>query len=136
MTSVKSTTERNSLKESFLKSQLSSIASTFVDFSMLAFCTEILGVFYVHSKIIGACCGAIVGFILGRNWAFKGGQKSTRNQGVKYFLTAIISGYLNVKGIYILTEHYNIQYFISNVIVAVTVAIFFNFVMYRYFVFK
>lgn len=130
------TPEKTGLKESFLKSQATSVASTTVDFSVLLLCTELLGIYYVNSKGIAALCGAIVGFFLGRNWAFRSKAASIRNQSLKYIFTSAISWYLNVKGIYFLTEYYDLHYFVSNVIVAILVAVFFNFVMYRYFVFK
>lgn len=131
-----SRTQRNTLKESFFKSQASSFAATVVDHGMLAICTELLGIYYIHSKIIGASCGAVVSFLLGKTWAFKGSTRSSTSQLIKYIGTSITSAYLNVQGVYILTEHYNIQYFISSLIVALVVSVFFNFFMYRYFVFK
>ena len=130
------TTDIPGFKESFLKSQVSSIASTIVDFTVLVILTEFFAVYYVHSKGIAAICGAVIGFFLGRNWAFRSQSGSLKYQSFKYILVSAVSWFLNVKGIYLLTEHYNLHYFVSNVIVAIIVAVFFNFIMYRYFVFK
>lgn len=124
------------LGESFLKSQITSVTSTAVDFTVLVLCTELIGIYYVISKAIAACCGAIVSFTLGRKWAFRRSDKRMGPQALKYIFTSLCSLGLNVYGIYFFTDCLGFHYILSNVIIAVIVAVGFNFFMYRYFVFK
>ncbi len=124
------------LGESFLKSQLTSLSSTAVDFAVLILCTELFAIYYVISKAIAACCGAVVSFTLSRKWAFRRSDKHMGPQALKYLFTSACSLGLNVIGIYLFTEYLGFHYILSNVFTAVLVAIGFNFIMYRYFVFR
>lgn len=122
--------------ESFYKSQIGSVLATGADMLVLIFCTEILQIYYVTSAALGAFCGAVVSFFIGRNWAFRKKDGRLSAQAIRYFFTSSLSLLLNVAGIYLLTDLLGIQYIISKVIISVIVGIFFNFFMFRYFVYK
>ncbi len=121
---------------SFFRSQAASFVATATDYFVLIFVTEVLGVWYVASAALGAFCGAIVSFFLGRNWAFKRTQEGIGGQLLRYILTSCSSLILNTLGVYLLTEYFATHYILSKTIVSFLVGVGFNFVMYRYFVFK
>ena len=122
--------------ESFAKSQFSSLIATSVDMSALVFLTEVGGIYYVMSAGIGAFFGACISFILGRNWAFRKKDGKLTIQAFRYLMTSATSLVLNTAGIYALTDWLGIQYIISKVIISLIIGICFNFVMYRYFVYR
>lgn len=122
--------------ESFLKSQASSFIATAVDFAVLIFCTEILHIYYVLSTAIGSVVGAIISFFLGRNWAFRRKDGKFSYQALRYLFVSITSLFLNTNGVFFLTEYFDIQYIISKLIVSILVGVFFNFFMFRYFVYR
>jgi len=122
--------------ESFLKSQASSLIATGVDMCVMIFCTEILGIYYVTSAAIGAFCGALVSFFLGRNWAFRRKDGGLTGQAIRYLITSGLSLVMNTFGVWFITEFVGCQYIVSKMIAAILVGIFFNFFMFRYFVYK
>jgi len=122
--------------ESFIKSQASSLIATIVDFTVLICLTELLGVYYVHSVAVGAAAGAIVSFYLGRNWAFKRKDGKLSYQAIRYLFTSSASLFLNTYGVFLITEGLGIDYIYSKLIVSFLVGVFFNFFMFRYFVYR
>ena len=98
--------------------------------------TEMIGIWYVVSNAIGASCGAITNFFLGRNWVFSPKENKITHQAVRYFLVATGSMILNTLGVYLLTEFTSLNYIYSKVMVAVFIAFTFNFLLQKFFVFK
>lgn len=122
--------------ESFYKSQASSLFATVVDMLVLIFCTEVLNIYYVWSTAIGAFCGAVVSFFLGRNWAFRKKDGGLTGQAIRYLITSSLSLALNTAGVFAITEYLGCQYIVSKLIISLLVGVFFNFFMFRYFVYK
>lgn len=128
--------EKKSSTKEFLSAQVAAVIGTAVDFAMVIFLTEITGMWYVASNAIGATCGAITNFFLGRNWVFNSTERKITHQAFRYFLVATGSMILNTLGVYLLTEFTGLNYIYSKVIVAVLIAVTFNFLLQKYFVFK
>ena len=122
--------------ESLIKSQLSSLIATAADYTVFIICSELFNIYYVVASGIGSFVGAWVSFTLGRNWAFRKKDGKLSHQAVRYFLTSGTSLILNTVGIYLLTEMSGLDPKLSKVLISILVGIFFNFFMYRYFVYK
>ncbi|MDA0194389.1 MAG: GtrA family protein [Bacteroidetes bacterium] len=110
--------------------------ATGVDFIALIALTELAGLWYMFSTISGAVFGALTAFLLGRYWVFVSKESKIGHQGFRYFLVASGSVVLNSSGVYLFTEIANLQYIISKVITAVLVAVCYNYLLSRYFVFR
>jgi len=135
--------EQNTLKEpkvpfftSFIRSQASSAVSTIFDFGSFGLLYYVFDVFYGLSSAIGNIFGAIVSFYLGRNWAFKRQHGKLSHQAIKYAITSITSAIINTSGVIFLTENFGLEPTFSKAIVALLVGATFNFLMFRYFVYK
>lgn len=122
--------------QSLIKSQLGSFLATLFDFSSLYFLTEIVGIYYVISAGIASGIGAIVGFIVQRNWAFKSTDKQWQYQAIKYGLVSLLILVLNMGGIYLFTESMAVPYMWSKVIIAFLIGIFVSFPLFRYYVYN
>ena len=125
----------NGAKE-FLKSQIAAFGSTSIDYLTVILLTEYLGIWYIYSNIIGAALGAISNFFLGRKWTFKADQGSISKQGFRYALVSIGSLILNTAGLFILTEWLQFHYILSKIIVGLIVAVGFNYLLQKHFVFR
>lgn len=121
---------------SFFRSQASSAVSTVFDFGSFGLLYYVFGVYYALASAIGNIFGAIVSFYLGRNWAFKRQDGKLSHQAVKYAVTSILSAIINTSGVIFLTENFGIEPTYSKAIVALLVGATFNFLMFRYFVYK
>lgn len=127
---------KKSLILSFIRYQVAAIIATMFDFFVLIALTELFDVWYVTSTAIGAFCGALTNFIICRNWAFVNSSNNLVNQVYKYILVSLGSLILNTLFVYLLTDFANINYSISKIIAAITIAIFYNFTLQKYYVFK
>ncbi|TXB65910.1 GtrA family protein [Vicingus serpentipes] len=121
---------------SFLRYQVAAIIATMVDFFVLIILTELFNVWYVASTAIGAFCGALTNFIICRYWAFVNSSNNLSNQIVKYTLVSAGSLVLNTLFVYLLTDFGGVTYSISKIITAIFIAIFYNFTLQKYYVFK
>ncbi len=120
----------------FIKSQIAAFGSTCIDYLTVILLTEYLGIWYIYSNIVGAGLGAISNFFLGRKWTFKADQGSISKQGFRYALVSIGSLLLNTSGLYVLTEWTQLHYILSKIIVGLVVAVGFNYLLQKHFVFK
>ncbi len=110
--------------------------ATAVDFFVVIFLTEVFQVWYVASTAIGALAGTVVNFLIGRYWVFASTERKIGEQALRYLLVSLGSLILNTLGVYLITEYGGINYIYSKAIVAVLVAVFYNFVLQKVFVYK
>lgn len=127
---------KKSLIISFLRYQVAAIIATMVDFFVLIILTELFDVWYVTSTAVGAFCGALTNFIICRYWAFVNSSNNLANQAVKYTIVSAGSLILNTLFVYLLTDFAGVNYSISKIITAIIIAIFYNFTLQKYYVFK
>ncbi len=116
--------------------QIAALIAWLVDFGILILLTEVFNIWYITSTTIGGIGGALVNFYISSYWAFSGSKNSLKNQLVKYIMVTIGNLLLNILLIYILTDWLIIDYKLSKVIAGITIAIFYNFLLMRHFVFK
>ena len=124
------------LGKSFVKSQASSVIATATDFCIYFLLYKGFDIFYGLSSGIGAVFGAVVSFFLGRHWAFKKKDGRLTTQALRYAVTSGSSVFLNTFGMIWVTETFHISPDVSKVIVAILIGVLFNFLMFRYFVYK
>ena len=75
---------------SFIRSQMSSAIATAMDFTVFVFLTEILKIYYVAAAAMAALVGAIISFLLGRNWAFARKDGRLTHQAFRYIIKQIM----------------------------------------------
>lgn len=134
----------------FLKALLSSQVANVADFTVTVLLSSFFGVYYVLATAIGAVCGGITNCVLNYRWVFPGSDSKKRHVAIKYFAVWAVSLFLNTFGTYMLTEalrnrslvvsllgvHNDQIYICSKVVVAVLVALCWNYQMQRVFVYR
>ncbi len=136
---AKNHTQKVPLMTSFFRYNAMAFTASAVDFTLLIFSREILGLYYVLAAFIGALSGGMVAFTLGRNWTYLSKEGKAHVQGLKYLITWAGSIFLNTYGVYFFSEVVGIgeeKYIISKILTASLVGVFYNFPIQRYFVFK
>ncbi|MES2622123.1 MAG: GtrA family protein [Bacteroidota bacterium] len=122
--------------KTFAKAQLSSLLGGAIDYLTMIFFTEIVGLFYTNSIIIGGTVGAIFNYSMNRKWTFEARSTRKRTQLPRFFLIVAGSIFLKTLGTYCLTNYGKMDYKISRIVVDLFVAIGFNFPMQKYWVFN
>lgn len=121
---------------SFFRSQLASLVASAADILSLFLLTEFGGIHYLVSTALATAIGAVVGFLIGRYWAFQRTDKAFAWQATKYGLASFVILCCNVAGMYLLTDLCGVQYMVSKLIVSVLVGFFVSFPMFRYWVYR
>jgi putative flippase GtrA len=120
----------------FIWAQGAAIVGTGVDFLATIFFTEVFGIRYWISNAMGAALGAISNFLLGRYMVFDAKHQRIQTQAFRYILVSAGSLILNTLGVYFLTETFAFHYVWSKSIVAIFIAVTFNFILQKNYVYK
>lgn len=121
---------------SFFKYQAAAIFATLIDFAVFFIVKDEFHVWYVAATAIGAFCGALINFILCRNWAFSSKEKKLATQISRYTMVSIGSLVLNTLFVFVVTELFLIHENYSRIFTAIIVAVTYNFTLQKYYVFK
>jgi putative flippase GtrA len=111
------------------------MAASSVDFAAMAMVVEIFRANAVLGTAIGAVCGAMTSFLLGRAWVFRRADMAPAGQLARYAVVAFASLGLNVLGEYLFVVRAGAGYLQARVVVAVLVANLWNYPLHKYFVF-
>ncbi len=120
----------------FARAQLSAFVGGIVDFVTMIILTELFGMFYVISIVIGGLVGAVANFSINKFWAFGEQKSKATSQILKFSLVVVGSILLKSGGTYLLAEGLLIKYWIARVVVDAFVCFGFNYVLHRVWVFK
>ena len=133
----------------FLRAQLSSQMATISDFLVTILLVKLFNVYYVYATLSGAIYGGIVNCVINYKWTFKSHGKKL-HVAFKFILVWICSIWLNTWGTYALTEllgkipwvrntlslYFDDYFLVPKIVVAIIVALCWNYVMQRYFVYR
>jgi putative flippase GtrA len=120
----------------FTKAQIASLLATGVDFGVTFLLIRLAGAPIVAGGATGTLCGGVTHFMVSRNWVFNAREGRWAAQLNRYVLVWIGNFLLNVTGLWLITRFTGIKDMLAKVIVAVTVAVFYNYVLQKRFVFK
>jgi putative flippase GtrA len=115
--------------------QLGAAACTGIDFTVMIALVQGLDLSPVGATAIGAACGGLSNFALGRSWIFKRPTGSAPSQAFRYALVSAASAGWNALGEHALHDGARFQYVVARVLVALAVSLLWNFPMQRHFVF-
>ena len=119
----------------FCKAETSAAVASAVDFAVTLILAELLGVWYGYATFIGALSGGVVNCSVNYRWVFTAQRMGKVQIAMRYLLVWVGSILLNTLFTYLVTEFVGISYIIAKVVVAVMVAILWNYKMQRSYVF-
>lgn len=134
----------------FLRAQLSSQMATVADFLVTILLVKLFDIYYVHATLAGAVYGGVVNCVINYKWTFKSKDCKKSHVAVKFVLVWVCSIWFNTWGTYLLTEsmgriawvrdtlsyYFNDFFIIPKILVALIVAVFWNYNMHRVFVYR
>jgi putative flippase GtrA len=119
----------------FKKAQITSVVATGVDFLVMRSLVQLAGVWYVEASAIGTVCGGVTYFLGSRSWVFRAREGRWSMQLGRYVLVWAGNLLLNTSGLYLLTHYTGMNYQVAKIGIAVGVAVFYNYVLQKRFVF-
>lgn len=120
----------------FGKAETSAIVASAVDFSLSFFLVQAVGTWYALASFFGALAGGIINCYVNYQWVFDKQEQRKPYLMLKYFVVWSISILLNTSGTWFFTELSGVNFIIIKAIVAIIVAILWNYQMQRIFVFR
>lgn len=120
----------------FGKAETSAIVASAVDFSLSFLLVQAAGTWYALASFFGALAGGIVNCYVNYRWVFDKQKQRKPYLMLKYFVVWSISILLNTSGTWFFTELSGVNFIIIKAIVALIVAILWNYQMQRIFVFR
>lgn len=118
----------------FCKAQCSAWIASGVDFGV-TLALNALGLWYGYATFTGAISGGVTNCCINYRWVFHAFGMKKKNVAFRYMLVWSGSIAFNTWGTYLLTELSGMNFIISKIIVAVIVAVLWNYQMQCRFVF-
>ena len=120
----------------FTKAQLVSLLAFCVDFLVTLLLVQVLGAPYLAGSATGTLTGGVTHFMISRNWVFSAQEKKWAGQVSRYMLVWIGNFVLNIGGLWLLTRFTGMNYLLAKIVIAIIVAVCYNYVLQKRFVFK
>lgn len=120
----------------FTKAQLASLIATLVDFLISLFLFRVAGIWYLAAGAAGTISGGITHFLISRNWVFQAGDKKWHMQAARYLPVWTGNLLLNSSVLFLLRNYAGMNFLLAKIVTAVGIAVFYNYVLQKRFVFK
>jgi putative flippase GtrA len=120
----------------FTKAQMASILATGIDFGVSFLLFRLAGAPYLAAGAMGTITGGICHFLVSRNWVFQSREKKWTIQVSRYLMVWIGNFLLNISVLFLLTKYLGMNFLIAKIVTAVGIAVFYNYVLQKRFVFK
>ena len=120
----------------FTKAQCSAWIASTIDFLVTIFLSSFCNMWYAYATFLGALSGGIVNCIINYRWVFRAMGMKKKIIAMRYFFVWTGSIVPNTLGTFFLTELSGVYFIIIKALVAIVVAVSWNYQMQRIYVFK
>jgi putative flippase GtrA len=120
---------------SLARHQAGAVVATVVDYGVMITLVSVAGAAPEVGTAVGAACGGITNFTLGRRWVFRAMHRDPYPQAGRYAVVSLGSLLFNTAGMHFVASLLHVQYVAARVLVSIVVSLFWNFPMQRTFVF-
>jgi putative flippase GtrA len=125
-----------SLFAQWMRHNLAAIVATAVDYSVMVLLVELARFQPVGATAVGAFCGAVTNFTLGRVFTYRVTDAPVVGQTLRYALVSGAGLGLNALGEFLFSTVLGLQYLVARVITSIVVSTGWNYPMQRFFVFS
>ncbi|WP_297053868.1 GtrA family protein [uncultured Dubosiella sp.] len=80
------------LIEQILRFGIVGVLAFIIDYGLMVFCTEVLGIYYLWSSLISFTVSVIFNYIMSVKWVFNVDNGKTQTQNLVFFVTFSIIG--------------------------------------------
>jgi putative flippase GtrA len=115
------------ISRTFLRSVLTSLFTTGLDFLTLVTAVELFAVNYVVATWLGTVVGSLSNFSINRKWAFRGSALKLRWQLLRFIGVQVGASTLHTLGVWLLVRFGGLSYQIAKLVVAALVAVGWNY---------
>lgn len=123
-------------RTTFTKAQLVSLLASSVDLAVSWTLVQKLGFPPVAGGATGTISGGATHFLISRTWVFSAQENKWTAQLTRYILVWIGNFILNTSGLWLLTHYTTLDFLVSKISIAIIVAVFYNYVLQKRYVFK
>jgi putative flippase GtrA len=120
----------------FVRSNVTSLFTTALDFATLAALKSGLGVNYVLATWMGTVVGSVSNFLINKHWAFQAKDTPPQRELGRFLLVQAGASMLHTAGVWLLTRYAGFHYLESKLIAALVVYLAWNYPLNRSFVFR
>lgn len=120
----------------FGKAQVSAWIASIVDFSITVGLSQLFNLWYGYCTFTGALMGGIINCLINYKWVFHPDDVKKKSIATRYMIVWAGSIGLNTFGTLTLTELTGINFVVIKAIVAIAVAILWNYQLQKLFVFR
>jgi putative flippase GtrA len=120
----------------FTKAQMASLIASSVDFFVTWLLVKQLQAPAIPGSVTGTICGGVTHFTISRNWAFSAQEKKWTGQLSRYIPVWIGNLILNASGLWLLKDVVGLPFWPAKIVTAIGIAVFYNYVLQKRFVFK
>ena len=120
----------------FGKAQLTAQVATLTDFTLSYVLAEWCGLWYLCATFLGNVSGGVVNCAMNYRWVFPADGLGKKGVAVRYFLVWAGSLLLNTGGTWLFTELSGRHFIWAKIVVAVLVAVLWNYQLQRRYVFE
>lgn len=123
------------LKSEFFKYAIIGGMATIIDAGLLFILTDLLGVFYIASNVLGFSGGLVFNYRMSIRYVFKNSKYDRKTEFVLYAAIGVFGLFLNTGLLWLLTERFGIYYMISKLLATGFVFVC-NYLLRKYLLFK
>ena len=126
----------NKLFAQIMKFGVVGIVATLLDYAVLAFLTEVCGIYYLFSSFLSYSISLIFNYVASMRYVFAGKEDMSKIREFTIFLLLSVIGLgINQLGMWIMVEQFAVYYMISKIVVTGIVMVW-NFITRKIFLEK
>ena len=120
----------------WMRHNVASLTATGVDYGVMVLMVEVVGFGSVGATAVGAFCGAVTNFTMGRAFTYKVTDSPVLGHAFRYVLVSAAGLGLNTAGEYLFNIVLGLQYVVARLITSAIVSTAWNYPLQRFFVFS